>query len=536
MWTAQESNNNYAVRVAGDTISKQSFATGTAYPGVFSIHPNQRIIYVSRTTDTTNLFSVINSTGRIIRNGTFAKGTGSNQGGTSISPDGRYFFAANFKSSAADIDVYSLANPEAPVLIGSLLSSKLGIHGLACASYNGVLHLYEAAWYSSCLTRYTVTINETTSPATVSMTANITSLTLANQGGIVVPHPSTPNCCYVSYQNGFYRVDISGSTASITTNIALSGCNGLFMSPNGMYLYATRQGGNTINVYDVSTLAPVSLSSFTGPGASNNWNSLYIDNHARVYLQKEIQKDQPYAYYSLASRPDQTTAVDLSGNNRSGTYHVSDMGSRPQQMIPVDVLTNHLEFGVPFSAGGLATYVDVTSAGVFTYGATTWCAEWWLKVNEYSLGTGGGGGLEMEQSVTLWGGGGLSIGLIKYSSGDGAVQVSYFKWGVSMEMGTVPLSEGDMQALEHRAHLALHYELTTGQGHYRVFINGQLIAGAFGLDTSALSLGTPTIGGVSEQYGAFKGWIGEVAVFNSFQYPQRILDHYLAGAVTNSYY
>ena len=244
---------------------------------------------------------------------------------------------------------------------------------------------------------------------------------------------------------------------------------------------------------------------------------LNVDNTAYSQV---VMQDSPYAYFHL-NETSGTTAYDISGNNRNGTYNGSYvLASKP--ILASSALTKYVNLQGPAQAD--TTYVDISSSSAFGTSGS-WSFECWFSLTSLE-----GDALTDSNSVTFLSNttGIPTSGLNIFFTGS-----LYGYWPSSYRdaywNGTLTLNTN------------YHLVVTFNSGVCIYYINGQALAfdyaytGTRATTTADSGIVNYTnnndlyIGNEGVLGGSFNGYIGEVALYSTVLSQTRVTTHYQAG-------
>ncbi|BDD79829.1 hypothetical protein [Burkholderia phage FLC9] len=233
--------------------------------------------------------------------------------------------------------------------------------------------------------------------------------------------------------------------------------------------------------------------------------------HGPTTYAKTVLADAPYAYYPLNESAG-TTANDLSGNARHGTY-------AGNMTLGSGMLLSSMGQKVANFPGDQTSWVDVTAAKNFCAG-TTWSIEAWVNIASFNQKGGYSGG----SGVTFL----TDIGDTGSSSPVTGLEFSDPTTGL-MYWPKDSLQNGPATAIAPGLNTTCHVVMTYNAGTVSMYVNSQLVATYTGA-TQATIRNFLRIGGTSWVGGPMNGLMGEVALYTTALTPAQIGTHYAVGS------
>lgn len=225
--------------------------------------------------------------------------------------------------------------------------------------------------------------------------------------------------------------------------------------------------------------------------------------------QTTVLEDSPYAYYPLTETSG-TTAYDISGNNRNGTYGT---GITLAQNALLGSTTKY-----PYLPGTVSGCINIPEAANFI--TTTWTVECWVNVKQYNNNEAAPSGYYGSSIISNNNANVSHLNLAFAENSPSNSNCFWYHPGSSEDKYT---NSNTLPALNTSNHLVVTFD----SGALVYYLNGSLLQTITGANNATIQSAL-TIGGQGYVGPPLDGYIGEFAVYSTVLSSARVLAHYEA--------
>jgi hypothetical protein len=225
-------------------------------------------------------------------------------------------------------------------------------------------------------------------------------------------------------------------------------------------------------------------------------------------FQQAVLEDNPYAFYPL-NETSGTTAFDMSGNNRNGTYGTNI------SLAQNSLLSTTSKY--PYLPGTAAGVINISAAANFI--TTTWTVECWINISAFTNTSS----TTKFRTASIISNGTTDTSHLNIAAANTTNTVDNCFWYQPSSGGDKYTSANTIPSVGTSTHLVITYN----SGSLSYYLNGNLVQ-TLSNAINATANSTLNIGGAGWVCGPLEGYIGEFAVYSTALTAARIAAHYLA--------